>query len=365
MAKRLLLSSILALAVALTAAPAIAATTGTIPVLSVHGARIYLGSKLWTPRGVTVSGLEHDGLERLSSKPGEPSWKLFVQPDQAQIIAATTAWHANAIRLQVSQDMVAAGYFPAFRAELRAEVTLAERYGMVVVINDQTQWDLGGQGDTVTARTYTFWKIISRLYGHDPRVVFDLLNEPHGGGDYDGAAWHRTFEPLVALIRKVSSNQVWAEGPDGAGTLASIRGHLLTGGNIVYEFHHPPHAFTSVANARQIWEADFGWLTPTHPVVNGEWSDWAADRGECWTDPSYVPLYLDYLTAHHVGMTIWSLGYDGGSDSGYPTGYTGPGVLTRGSYTTPSVIGPDWSCTNGLGESAGTLLQSWFAKEAS
>lgn len=344
---------------------------------SVRGARIYNGKSPWTPYGMSVGGLEHPGKPYLRHYATDPSWRDFIAADDAQITAAATAWHANVVRFQISGLMIDGGY-PAFRAQLAKEIHRAESLGMAAIINYQTQWDLNGQGDVVTSGTYKFWRIIARLYGHDPHVIFDLLNEPQGGQEYTGASWQRTFQPLVDLIRKISPNQIWAEGPDGAGTLAPIRGHLLTGGNIVYAFHHPSHEFTSTAAALASWRAEFGWLAATHPVVNGEWSDWAATRPECWTNPAYVPLYLRFLAARHIGLVAWAIGYDGGSkDAGYTAGYSGPGVLATGpttadpgavgSYDTPSAIDPPgqppWSCTDGLGQSAGALVQAWFANE--
>ena len=89
---------------------------------------------------------------------------------------------------------------------------------------------------------------------------------------------------------------------------------------MMYSIHHP-HGPHTIAN----WRAKFGWIAEQRyaPVVNGEWSQFAAARGECWADaPQRAPAYLTYLRGLHVGMTIWKIGK-----------WTEPGT-TQGVHTT-------------------------------
>ena len=85
-------------------------------------------------------------------------------------------------------------------------------------------------------------------YASNPRVMFDLFNEPYplgtfrtqlqtwdtwqnGGGTYVG------MQSLVNTIRSAgATNVVVAEGPDHDQDLSLVMSHLLTGGNIAYGF---------------------------------------------------------------------------------------------------------------------------------
>jgi aryl-phospho-beta-D-glucosidase BglC (GH1 family) len=113
------------------------------------------------PHGVAVSGLER------------PDWPSFVAKDVSEISAACS-WGGDTVRLQVSEQHITD---PALQDALRQEVSAAESLGLVVVINDNDEWD---SPDTPmpTARTKAFWKIVAPQYADDSQVVFDIFNEP-------------------------------------------------------------------------------------------------------------------------------------------------------------------------------------------
>ena len=71
---------------------------------------------------------------------------------------------------------------------------------------------------------------------------------------------------------------------------------------MMYSIHHP-HGPHTIAN----WRAKFGWIAEQRyaPVVNGEWSQFAAARGECWADaPQRAPAYLTYLRGLAVRQRV-------------------------------------------------------------
>jgi hypothetical protein len=295
------------------------------------------------PYGVTVSGLERQ------------DWASFTAADDAQITAAATAWCANTIRLQVSEHYLATD--PALLPELQAEVALAESLNLVVAINANGQWD-PGRPAMPTEETKTFWRTVAPLYAGDPQVIFDAFNEPRiGVTNWD--CWRNGgsactdisdvgFNSITGIIRyHAPASLIWADCPHQGVSCAGLENNLLdTAGPLAYSVHHPqgPH---DAAN----WQAQFGYLVTGHlaAIVIGEWTNWAAARGECWTDaPTTAGPFLGYLSSLHLGLTVWSL------QSGVLAG-PDPAVPTAG-------FGPDWACVNGLGESAGQLIQARYIK---
>jgi hypothetical protein len=332
-----------------------------------HGARIWrAGGRLFVPTGSTVSGLER------------PDWDDLTAVDNAEIDAAASVYCANTVRLQVGQWNLNHGG-PAFMAAFQAEVARAEALGLVVVINDQAEWKPDAQ-PMPTQASKTFWRTVAPLYKGDPQVIFDAFNEPRLGG---WACWHdggsacpkpgfTGMQALAALIRRNAPRSlIWVDGPHlgstlagglAAGriaartggltnTLAKVRAYPITvAGPLAYSIHHPAGPHT-----RANWNHKFGYLVTGRiaPVVDGEWTNWAAPRPECWPDArTAVPRYLTYLADRHVGMTAWKLGP---WDVPQPI----PGVLTRADITQPSHIWPNWRCVSGLGESAGAQIKRW------
>ena len=340
------LLAVLPACIAFILAPAASAdyTSANPGPFTVSGSHILDAGQRWTPFGVTVSGLEHPS-----------DWQHFAAADQAQIRDAARAWHANSVRLQVDQNMVDSRD-AGFMSHLRAEVSLAQSLRMAVVINDQTEWDKGGRRPAYTAATRKFWKIITRQYGRDRDVMFDLLNEPV---TRNWAKWQTGTQQMAAYVRSRTRAVLWVEGPGTADTLSQVRRYPITVPGIVYSIHHPKGPHT-----RANWRAQFGYLAARGvPVVDGEWTNWSSQRSECWADaPTAVPVYLSYLASLHVGMEIWALGWAGSNLNGYRGGYTGPGVLSVGSYDDPTHIRSNWSCRDGLHQGAGAYIQRWYAR---
>ena len=123
---------------------------------------------------------------------------------------------------------------------------------------------------------------------------------------------------------------------------------------MAYSIHHPsgPHQVWN-------WRKQFGWLAEQRyaPVVDGEWTNFAASRGECWPDaPQRVPVFLAYLQRLRIGMTVWKLGP-------WDQPGTTAGVLTTTDPAVATGFGPwaSWRCVNGYPHSAGARIQAWYA----
>jgi hypothetical protein len=352
------------------------------------------GDKVFVPYGITVPGLANF-----------PVWQPSVSRDFMKIIASARYWCANTVRLQVSQDNLlgthGTSFHPAYLWAIESEVHLAERLGLVVVLNDQTETAEGPDSKTQapieyqkgpTRGTETFWRDMTRAFGHDKQVIFDLFNEPRdfssATGPVSAAEWQRwlnggTFDGasylgMATLIQCVQGdgrgalctghgapNLLWVEGPKFSSTFAGIEraGALIKARNVVYAIHHP--AGTQHTEAE--WHNDFAFLaiTGVAPVVVGEWTNYrptGKSNSECWANaPKQVPVFLRYLLGHGIGMTAYQLA----------TGLlvTGDGSISAMSHpTTLTHGGRKWSCAptkKTTNQGAGRLIMNWFHKNNS
>ena len=286
-----------------------------------------------TVRGLTIATLQN--------------WILYTRAAEAQVRAAA-AWDVNTVRLQIVQDKMtgAAGesFSPRYMDAVRTIVHYALAHHLFVVLNAQTEISLGfARNEPMpTAATYAFWRHMAALYGRNPRVVFDLFNEPRY---CNWPQWHAAFQPLVSYVRAHGSrNQLWVEGINWGSTLAGVP--LLRGQGIVYEFHHPgsPWPCTpSACGAPQrlpvtvaTWDQAFGDLASEGvPVVGGEFVNFMG--GYYWPrSTQMVTRYFTYLRFHHIGVVAWSLQ---------------PGIMTATDSETTAVSEP---------QGAGRLFWRYF-----
>jgi hypothetical protein len=366
----------------LLAASVAAVTAGDAPVIVAHAAAskaracrhvsgpfrrdknmiIRAGGQRYIPYGITVTGL------------GSPSWKVHASGDDAEIGAAAASWCANTVRLQIFQyALVGRGKSGrvhvnrTFLGLIKGQVDTALDYGLVVVLNDQTE----GSGNRYfpgmpTAQTKAFWKVLSAVYGSNPDVIFDLFNEPRRavypteagtwrfwkhGGVYEG---HRFvgMEPLARYIRGLGArNLFWVEGPHTAGTLDQVVTHQITGaGPVEYTINHP--GGPRVPHDPAEWYIRFGYASGKVPMTDAEWTNYSSTRS-CWANaPTSVPAFLDYLARNGMGLLAWTLT---------------PGVLAASAdLADPTVIRSDWACADiGLDEGAGSAIMNWFRQHNS
>lgn len=340
----------------------------------VHGSRVLgRGGQVFVSYGLTVPGLQ------------VLDWRKFVTLDLKKIAATADDWCANTVRLQLSQDYLlglrGTGFHQPYMKAIEAEVSLAEHYHLVVVLNDQTEF--AGPAARRTQRgptpaTETFWKDMGRRYGHDPQVIFDLFNEPRtyspgmsqaqewrlwlNGGRFGGVFYPFGMAKLAAYVRHTvgARNLFWVEGPDNSNSFAGMVSHgaRLKVSGVVYALHHPAGPPDTAS-----WDADFGYLIARGiaPVVDGEWTNYEpvptvdpmARRSSCWPHaPTTVPEYLRYLSALGVGLNAYQLQ---------------PGYLIKSyrNLAAPTTMkGRTWSCRSNRepqpGQGAGSQIMAWF-----
>jgi hypothetical protein len=114
------------------------------------------------------------------------------------IQTAIRDWHANIIRLPLSQDRWF-GKGPeqhddgvAYRTLVKQVVDTCSSQNCYIMLDlhwsDANQWGQQiGQHKMPDANSVAFWKSIAPLYKNNPAVLFDLYNEPH---DVSWDVWH-------------------------------------------------------------------------------------------------------------------------------------------------------------------------------
>lgn len=366
---------------AATSSPEGEATTGAswschrvVGPFGVRGTQVLgRGDEVFVSYGTTVAGLQ--GL----------NWGTYAKLDLEKIAATADDWCSNTVRLQLNQNLLlgsgGTSFDQAYMSAVESEVSTAEQYHLVVVLNDNTEFSplavRSGQRSP-TPGTKTFWKDMASRYGNDPQVIFDLFNEPRTyspgvslaqkwklwltGGRFQGVFYSFGMAGLADYVRNTvgARNLFWVEGPDNSHSFAGmVRQHaLLKVSGVVYALHHPEGPLDSAS-----WYADFGYLVSTGvaPVVDGEWTnhepvptpDPNPIRSSCWPDPlTTVPAYLKYLAAHDIGMNAYDL------EPGYL-------IKSYANMADPATInGRTWSCLSNAEpqplQGAGSQILAWF-----
>lgn len=321
-------------------------------------------------------------------------WQQTEQAVQAQIVASHKYWHANAVRIQVSEaqllDIPSRGhtYNVPFAASVNRLVCRVIRQGQIAIINDTTLFTTKSRGPT--ARSVKFWRFMSGRYGRNLPVIFDIFNEPRLGRNpltnrlYDTARvwrlWHHGggiagkryigMQALVDAIRSKSQDVIWAEEPWYLDAemlpTAALPQQLLRGANIVYAFHK-----VSLDENAKSFKALREVSALGVPMVDSEWSQFGAPNRpwEC-QDNAYsgVPKFLSFMQGAQIGLIAWSLqpgalvrgqpGVDTVHDGNDYRFTTNPAALA-----TPNIMKPDYRCdATTLGQGAGALIQDFFAR---
>jgi len=341
---------------------------------TVHGTKVLAkNSSVFISYGMTVSGLQ------------EGNWTGLITADLAKIVATADDWCANTIRIQVNQDLLlgpnGTSFDPEYMAAIESEVSLAESCNLVVVLNDETNFSppvvRHYQADP-TQGTLVFWKDMTKLYGDDPQVIFDLYNEPRtsvpgmpdatlwrlwlNGGTFKHVDYAFGMAHLAAYVRYTAGarNLFWIEGPRYSLSFAGmVRYHaLIHVSGVVYSIHH-----AQGQHDVPDWNAAFGYLVTDGiaPVVNGEFTNYeplpnpdiSLMPGYCWPNaPTAVPQYLQYLASLGIGISAYQLV---------------PGWLIKSDKRlgSPTSMNPrTWSCEPDREpqpyQSAGALIMAYF-----
>ncbi|MBC7917689.1 MAG: cellulase family glycosylhydrolase [Rhodoferax sp.] len=211
-------------------------------------------------------------------------------------------WKANVVRLSVNQSFWLTGsaqYNAGYAAELARVVAAIEKAGMDVIL------DLHGSSSRymADANSVVFWREVATAYRNNPRVLFELFNEPNriswdvwlnGGSAPTGPAVHGMQELYNTVRATGATNLVVIGGLNWAYDLSGVPTHRVVGNNIVYNTH--PYNYPGKQPAD--WDQDFGFLTKTDPVIATEFGNYDCTKG-------YYQAFVDYAKAHRMSWAAW------------------------------------------------------------
>lgn len=305
------------------------------PVHATAGNRIVdLAGSPTLPRGVTAPGYQApqrnaDGrLQLLNS-----------------MAAAHHAWGMALVRLPLNQEhwladcpSVKDGVTTSYRAAVADEVNRLTQRGIVAMLT-LTRTERGkATGCTPAAqptfkemadqRSPAFWQSVASRFSSNPRVVFDLFNEPHKISDdvwhhggtvtytenVGGLSFQRTYQAvgmqtLYDTVRATGAdNLVFVSGTNWASDPRALMRRPLDGYGIVGAVHtychdcSPPRlnplldtlVDADVRSRHPLMITETGWIDPHTSAYNRPFLDWAEQRGLGWTIYGWGHPKADY-----------------------------------------------------------------------
>ncbi|MCW2760249.1 MAG: 1,4-beta cellobiohydrolase [Marmoricola sp.] len=287
------------------------AAAGSSIGLRVVGNQLTRDGYPFLPRGFNLVGLL------------APAWCTTGQGPSAAAhfgqteLDAAKAWNANTLRFQVSQrgladPAIAQADRDVYLQRVVSGVQLARSNGFVVIVSMQDQSNGCGPAHPLpTAQTASAWDVLAPVLMSDSQVVFELFNEP--GPANTAASWLQWknggatpsanqgavavgHQALVDRLRSMgATNVLIADGLSNAGRLAGMP--LLEDeiGQLMYGVH--PY---TMKDGVAWWDQQWGYLTPTAPVIATEWNYQTA---ACNTATVTLALnLLPYLRDHNIGL---------------------------------------------------------------
>ena len=286
-------------------------------------------------------GVGRDGLEFSCWGDGHltPKELSYIGPGTSN--STVTYWGANVVRLPISEGFWLNGQPSAHcsAAQYRQVVqqTIATLTALHLNVMLDLQWtDAGGHSlagggawAMPDADSVTFWKQAATLYKGYSNVQFELFNEPHpaawscwngpctmthdtGYSNDCGCAKVETYQSvgMQALLNTVRStgatNLAIVGGMEWGFDLSQIAHYAIKGTNVVYDTHPYPYG----DKQPQTWNAAFGNISATYPVIS-------AESGEYDCGTGFMSQLLAYYDAHQIGWVAWAWTVQGDA-CGYP-----------------------------------------------
>lgn len=242
--------------------------------------------------------------------PREGDWGVRVEP--AYIDLAAT--HFRTVRLPVRWTNHAsvtedATLDPAFAARVDGVVDQLLAKGLYVILDLHHYSQLFGDGlhphetavapEVMELRLVNIWRQLAERYrGRSPRLLFELLNEPHG--KLDAEAWNRLLAKLLSVVRQSNPNRIVLAGPtywNGVRDLDKLR--LPADRDLIVAFHnYDPFPFTHQGISYLPKPFPTG-ITCCDAAQRKLVVD-AFDKAKKWSDANGYPMHLGEFGAYQA-----------------------------------------------------------------
>ncbi len=162
---------------------------------------------------------------------------------------------------------------------------------------------------------------MSKTYGSDTRIIFDLWNEPANPADLTSdpsdpnPLWpilKPYYETLIQTVRNNhAQNIVIATGNHWASWLVGIKGSPLSDPNVVYAYHR----YSVLGHNTPLdWNTETGGLVGVKPVIVSEWGFEDVDAGASpqWpgSPATFGIPFTNWLEANKLSSLVWIYHYD-------------------------------------------------------
>src|SRR6266566_2968750 len=231
------------------------------------------------------------------------------------VFATVHSWGMNVVRIPISfwiYQLSPASYM----AKLDSVIQQANAAQLYVVIDnhddDQSGSPYVSNADVPKPETIAFWKVFASHYKYNPKIMFDIINEPkqtnwsswlHGGGFITGSSGKTApivgMQDVVNAIRSVGAPQIIiAEAPTTLNGFDGIGNNLITDPNMMYSMHeYFDYARDDHRRAPWGWDQTFGNIAATHPVFIGEWA---------FLPNANYPVFCENITTTQANQLVWS-----------------------------------------------------------
>ncbi len=232
---------------------------------------------------------------------------------------AARAWNANIVRFPVHPRAWRERGEEAYLALLDQGIAWAGELGMYVIIdwhsigNLRTELFQHPMYNTTKTETFRFWKTIAARYDEQPVVAFyELFNEPtvYNGtlGTMTWADQKALMEEIIGIIYAHDTTVIpLVAGFNWAYELGSVIEHPIAFPGVAYVTH--PYPQKRPAPWIDQWEADWGHVADTYPIVATEFGFMSADgRGAhvpVIGDETYGEALIGYFEQKGISWTAW------------------------------------------------------------
>ncbi len=252
------------------------------------------------------------------------------------VMIALRDWHANVIRLPLSQDRWF-GKAPEqtdkgkyYRILVRQVVDAVSMAGGYIVLDlhwsNAGDWGKNiGQHFMPDENSLSFWVDVAEAYKNHPAVLFGLYNEPHNvgwdiwqkGGQVTERATQKTpvrtykavgMQPLLEAVRSTGASNVvivggldWAY--DYSGILAGRQLADPDGNGVLYD----NHAYPNKGDTVERWIAKMETAAKVLPVFVGEFGPEPRKGLGAEKDEPWVRHVLQALKDHDWNWAAWDM----------------------------------------------------------
>ena len=286
--------------------------------VTIKGKDFYLDGQHWLPKGIDVEAYNRPLGDYESATLQNSAKQLRAYWGPAELQAIKTVFHAQLIRLTISQpglDPQSPIFTPAYRDEIIAAIKLARSEGFAVIVNMDAQGENGipklpcMPGDS----TLRAWKNLAPAIFNDNGILFELFNEPcRANWDQARKEWAGEMQTLIDALRSTGAKNILLA--DGLGFAQSTNDlfpllHDTLPNRLALAVH--PY-FDGLAKEpstppETYFQAHFGKDAERYPTLATEWN--AVDTNGCSNEhmPEVALALVRYLQRLHIGLVGWAI----------------------------------------------------------